>query len=97
MGRYWSPGPNAAEFRWPIISWGMVAFSLGVYFLAVVGIGAMKQRGLVLVVSLAPVFYFMVLHAVFVSSIRYRIPAMPLFELASGIGIAALIERWFRR
>jgi hypothetical protein len=44
----------------------------------------------VLTLALAPVLYSCVLHAIFVSSVRYRAPAMPLVDLLAGAGVADL-------
>jgi hypothetical protein len=42
---------------------------------------------------LAPVLAFTVLHMVFVGSVRYRIPLMPMLFVLSAVGVASLVRR----
>lgn len=91
FGRFWSPWPNAEEFS---TRWGAVASALVVVPLyGVILLGAWDHRGDMrgLVLTLGPVLYFLGVHLVFVSSIRYRIPALvPAFALAG----EAVARRW---
>ena len=52
-----------------------------------------SARGKPVLLALTPAVYFMALHAVFVSSVRYRVPAMPMLELLTGAGLAWLMNR----
>jgi hypothetical protein len=84
--RMWSPLPNAAEFQ----NW---FFRLAVLFgytpLMIGGIwGAIRyfRRGWPYMLCIAPAIYLTLLHLIFVSSIRYREPAMlSLAVLAAGV------------
>lgn len=88
LGRYWSPWPNAEGFRsWPI---AVASALVELPILALIAAGLWAQRGDVRawVILAGPLLYFCGLHAVFASSMRYRIPAeMPALALA-GIGWA---------
>ena len=81
--RMWNVWPNAAEFR----SWQMrVVVAMGYVPLLVLGIvGAWKwgRRGWPYLLCLLPAAYFTCLHMVFVSSIRYRQPAMLVWLILS--------------
>ena len=96
MARFWSPWPNASEFQstWVVVGCGF--FSLLAYGGAVVGcfVLAHRRRWSALLLGLTPIVYFMLLHAVFVSSVRYRVPAMPLFEILTGVGLARAWNQW---
>lgn len=94
LGRYFSPWPNDANLRsvWVVLGSALVTIPLFV----LISLGCWKQRGnvLALVLLAGPLVYFAAVHAVFVSSVRYRIPAMvPTLGLAA----SALPWRWIIR
>lgn len=89
-GRFWSPWPNAREFRasWAVV--GSAAVTLPIFALLAIGIGTHRRDGRALVLLGGPLVYFFALHLIFVSSIRYRISAeVPAFGLAAA-GLARL-------
>ncbi len=90
LGRYWSPWPNAEGFRsWPI---AVASALVELPILALIAAGLWARRGdaRAWVMLAGPLLYFCALHAVFASSMRYRIPAeMPALALA-GIGRARM-------
>ena len=82
--RYWSPWPHAEQFQ----SWqaGLVLLlSYGpALALAVIGIWRHRRLGGTRMLLVLPILYFCVVHLVFVSSIRYRLPGMyPMLILAA--------------
>ncbi len=84
LGRMWSPLPNAAEMQ----SWTFRMLILLGYVpligCAVWGAVRYVPRGWPFAICLLPAIYFSCLHMIFVSSIRYRQPAMlPLIVLAA--------------
>ena len=83
--RYWSPWPNAAGWNTPAVALASAAWN--VPLLAAMAVGAWDRRRDVraLVVLAGPLVYFAVLHMVFASSMRYRIPAA-----VPGMGLAAI-------
>jgi hypothetical protein len=94
LARYWSPWPNAATFRSPVVLLAGAAVELPIYALILLGAWDRRRdpRGLVLLAG--PLLYFCALHMVFASSMRYRIPAeMPALVLAA-IGLARLRARF---
>ena len=74
--RYWSPWPHAEQFQ----SWqaGLVLlFSYSpALALAVVGLWRYRRLGGTRTLLVLPILYFCMVHLVFVSSIRYRLPGM---------------------
>ncbi len=89
--RMWNVWPNEPQFRsWPARLAVLVSY---VPIMVLAGWGAWKfrDRGWLVVLCWLPAVYLTLLHMVFVSSIRYREPAMlPLIVLASG----AAVEWW---
>ena len=83
--RYWSPWPNAAGWNTPAVALASAAWN--VPLLAAMAVGAWDRRrdARALVVLAGPLVYFAVLHMVFASSMRYRIPAA-----VPGMGLAAI-------
>jgi hypothetical protein len=88
--RMWSPLPNAAEFRSLPLRLILATTFTPVMLLALVGVWKYVRRDWPYLLLVLPAIYFTCLHVIFVSSIRYRQPAMlPLIILA-----AAAIVAW---
>jgi hypothetical protein len=91
--RMWSPLPNAEEFQ----SWTfrlVVFLSYAPLMLAALW-GAWREvpRSWAYALCVVPAAYLTLLHVVFVSSIRYREPAMlPLIVLAVGAWLRGQVE-----
>lgn len=89
--RMWSPIPNASEFGGLAMRLLLALSYTPVVVLAAIGAWRFAGRGWPYLLCLLPAFYFTLLHVVFVSSIRYREPAMlPLIVLAAGTADALL-------
>lgn len=74
--RLWNVWPNEPQFRsWPLRLIVAVTY-LPLMALALVGAWRFRRRGFPIVLCALPAMYFTALHAIFVSSIRYREPAM---------------------
>lgn len=93
MARTWNPLPNAGTYRSPRVRLLSAAWTLSIYTLAIVGLAAVRRDRTIVIALLLPAVYFALLHAVFVGSVRYRLPAMPFLEILAAIGLA----RWFGR
>jgi 4-amino-4-deoxy-L-arabinose transferase-like glycosyltransferase len=90
FARMWSPLPNAGEFQSLWLRVALAATYTPVLALALVGAWRYFGRGWPVWLCLLPACYFTALHVIFVSSIRYRQPAMlPLIVLA-----AAVLAHW---
>lgn len=95
LGRYWSPWPNAAGFDRVEFQIAFGTFSLTVFFAAVVGLRSRRWSIWQLALTLGPVLYFSAVHAVFVGSLRYRLPAeFPVYAVA-GVGLQQIAQRLF--
>ena len=80
--RYWKPWPNADQFS---TSEGILtALSSIPVLLGIVGAWLLRRRVLLVFLCAGPIVYFAGLHMIFVSSLRYRLPAeYPLFLLTA--------------
>ena len=81
-GRFWSPWPNAKEFRATATNLASAAVTVPLFALLALGAWRHRRNARALVLLAGPLLYFFALHLIFVSSIRYRIPAeVPAFGL----------------
>ncbi|HOW18391.1 MAG TPA: glycosyltransferase family 39 protein, partial [Phycisphaerae bacterium] len=92
FGRMWSFVPNEPGSRTPLkMAVSAVWMTL---VLATAIIGAFRiRRGRDILLLLLPAVYLTLLHMIYVGSVRYRVPAMPLIYVLSGWAIA---RRWGR-
>lgn len=87
--RMWSPLPNAADFRGTTLRLALALSFTPVMLLALVGAWRCLRLDWPYVLLVLPAVYFTLLHVVFVSSIRYRQPAMlTLIVLAAAVLVA---------
>ena len=93
LGRFWSPWPNADTLQAPGVAVASAAVTLPIFALIALGAFDRRRDFRALVLLAGPLAYFCVLHMVFVSSIRYRIPGeVPALGLAS-VGLGRLPGR----
>lgn len=89
LARTWNPFPNVAELSGGAAAWVGGLYTLGLYALAGAGVlrlvraRTLRRSALVLI----PCLYFALLHAIYIGSVRYRLPVMPLIAL---LGTCAL-------
>ncbi|MFN0021032.1 MAG: glycosyltransferase family 39 protein [Pirellulaceae bacterium] len=84
--RMWNPLPNAAEFQSTLLRVALAISYTPVILLALVGLWRFAPRGWPYLLCFLPAVYFTCLHCVFVSSLRYRQPAMlVLIVLAAAV------------
>ncbi|MBN1489233.1 MAG: glycosyltransferase family 39 protein [Phycisphaerae bacterium] len=86
--RTWAFIPNEPGSRTPMKMAVSAVWMAGVLMAAVWGACRMRPKRVVLFLLL-PAIYFTLLHMIFVGSIRYRIPAMPLLYILAGAVFAA--------
>ena len=97
LARFWSIVPNFSEYRRPAFMAISAIYMIPVLAAIAAGIllaGSKLKPGAIL---LLPAVYFSLLHTVFVGSIRYRAPVMPLLAVFAGVTVAAAIEWLCRR
>jgi hypothetical protein len=73
----------------------MTLWNVPLLALAVLGL-VMRMRRDVLILLLIPIVYFTAVHALFLGSVRYRTPLMPLVCLLAAHGIVQALK-WPRR
>lgn len=86
LRRTWSLLPHAAGYTSGPAAWA------GAIFTAVLAIGAIAglvrllgcRQGWLALLLASPVLYFTLLHMVYVGSVRYRVPLMPILALLCG-------------
>jgi hypothetical protein len=86
--RFWSPWPNAPGYRlWPLML-ASAAVTLPQFALLAAGVWDRRRDPRALMLLGLPLAYTFALHLVFVSSMRYRVPAaVPAAGLvAAGLG-----------
>jgi hypothetical protein len=87
--RMWSPVPNVAEYRSGAAALVGVVYTLVLLAAAATGTARGLRAGrhalpwLALVWS--PVLYFTLVHAVYVGSVRYRVPLLPFLALGAAV------------
>ena len=89
FARMWNFWPNEASFR----SWPLRLAVLGTYtpvmILALAGVWLHRHRPFVILILTLPAIYLTLLHIDFVSSLRYRQPAMLALIVLAAAAIAA--------
>lgn len=91
--RMWNLWPNAAEFRSWMLRLGVAVGYVPLLILSLLGTWRWGRRGWPYVICLLPAIYFTGLHVVFVSSIRYRQPAMLVWLVLAAAVLAAGYRR----
>jgi 4-amino-4-deoxy-L-arabinose transferase-like glycosyltransferase len=91
--RYWSPWPNATEYRSPAAAVASAILVVPLYLLILFGAWTGRRDLEALLLLAGPVLYFCAVHSVFVSSIRYRIPGEPAAMGLAAIGLTSIAAR----
>jgi 4-amino-4-deoxy-L-arabinose transferase-like glycosyltransferase len=87
-GRYFSPWPNAESMRSPWVNLAAGLVTAPVFAMVLGGAWRCRRDARALLLLAGPLVYFLGIHMVFVSSVRYRLPGMvPAFGLA-GVAVA---------
>ncbi len=94
--RFWKPWPNAEQFSgfWPKLA--VSSFFLPISFLAACGWWTTRHQVSSWLLAVGPILYFSALHMVFVSSLRYRLPAEYPLCVMSAVGIQGM-RTWLVR
>ena len=101
LGRYWNLWPNTPQFdRWEVRV-ALLMFLLPMFGAALWGISIRSDwkaspaipSSWILILTLVPILYFSGLHTLFVSSLRYRLPAEYPLLILTAVGIRDLAVR----
>jgi len=90
LTRTWSITMNAPGYQtgvYAVICWLSV---FPIFVLGAIGIWQQRGRWWLLAFLLAPAAYFTLVHMVFVGSVRYRLPAMPMIFILA----VTTLDRW---
>ncbi len=90
LARTWSLRPNVEAYRQNPIAWISAGWMVLLLASAVAGMWARRRRFGACAALLLPVLVFTLLHMVFVGSVRYRVPAMPMLMVLSAAGLCRL-------
>ena len=93
IARTWSPWINAEGYRQPLAQVLLTLWHIPLYALALASLVVPHLRKKLNVSILLPVFYFTMLHALFLGSVRYRVPLMPLVDILAAIALAELLQK----
>lgn len=97
-GRTWNPLPNLHSYRSRGIQVVSACWMIPVLLSACLGIIMLVRRrgktGLWLALYLmVPALYVTAVHSLFVGSIRYRLPAMPMIEVLAAVAVVGILQR----
>ncbi|HSW44079.1 MAG TPA: hypothetical protein VLM89_00740 [Phycisphaerae bacterium] len=88
--RTWSLGPNVAAYRHGLPAVVSAGWTASLLVLAIVGLWSRRRSAAACVTILLPVIVFTLLHMVFIGSVRYRVPVMPMVMVLSAAGLHCL-------
>ncbi|MFQ5463864.1 MAG: hypothetical protein ACE5E5_14710 [Phycisphaerae bacterium] len=103
LARTWNPLPNVGTYQSELVRWVSAMWTLPILVFAGVGSIILTKRyqdgadWRAVALLLLPALVVCVLHAVFVGSVRYRLPAMPMIEILAAVGMIQGIGRITRR
>lgn len=92
--RFWKPWPNAPQFRSAGACAGVALFFLPLVLFAGVGLFSRRGHWLFRLLTAGPVLFFTLVHLLFVSSLRYRLPAEYPLAVAAAAGCWAWMDRF---
>jgi 4-amino-4-deoxy-L-arabinose transferase-like glycosyltransferase len=92
--RYWMPWPNAKQFAGVLPKIAIAVYFIPLLLAAVGGWLAGPRDVWAWTLTLGPILYFAAIHALFLGSLRYRLPAEYPLCIASAVGLQ-LAWRYF--
>lgn len=94
FARTWSPWPNVEQYRRGPVAWLSAVWMFASLAMATVGWWHYRHHLRCWALLLLPVATITLLHTVFVGSVRYRVPLMPLVYILSASGLLAVIRHY---
>jgi len=85
--RFWMPWPNAKQFEGLLPKIAIAVYFIPALLAAVFGWVRGPRHFWAWVLTLGPILYFSAVHAVFLGSLRYRLPAEYPLCIASAVGL----------
>lgn len=87
--RMWNPFPNVAEYRGGLAGLASVLYTVPLLVAFLAGSWMLRRNRRWIVLLWLPILYFTLVHCIYVGSVRYRVPLMPL----AALGAAGLLAR----
>jgi hypothetical protein len=87
IARFWMPWPNAEQFSGGVGQVAVAAYFIPAVLAAVLGLFLGPRAFWPWVLTLGPILYFSAIHAVFLGSLRYRLPAEYPLCVAAAVGL----------
>jgi 4-amino-4-deoxy-L-arabinose transferase-like glycosyltransferase len=97
LKRFWMPWPNAKQFEGSLPKIAIAAYFVPILLAAVVGWFTGPRSFWAWALTLGPILYFCAVHAIFLGSLRYRLPAEYPLCIASAVGVQQAWQFLFRR
>jgi 4-amino-4-deoxy-L-arabinose transferase-like glycosyltransferase len=94
--RMWNPFPNVETYQSAAVRAVSAAWTIPLFALAVGGgfawsITTRRHGACLTLFLLLPAFYLSVLHSLFIGSVRYRLPAIPMIAVLAATGLSFLL------
>ncbi len=83
--RTWNPVPNYGAYRRPVVMAASAGYTVPIVVVALTGLYVGRRRRNLLVALWLPIVYFSLLHCIYIGSVRYRVPLMPLLAVSSAL------------
>lgn len=93
IARTWSPWLHARGYASVWLNIVLTLWYTPLFLLAIIGLFRYPMWSPLFGVLLVPIVYFTLMHAVFLGSVRYRVPVMPLVVVFTAMGMAPAIRR----
>jgi 4-amino-4-deoxy-L-arabinose transferase-like glycosyltransferase len=93
LRRFWMPWPNAKQFSNLTVKFAIAAYFLPVLAGAIIGWIWGPRNPWAWILTLGPILYFSCVHAIFLGSLRYRLPAEYPLCIAAAVGFRHI---WIR-
>lgn len=93
IARTWSPWLHARGYTDVWLNIVLTLWYTPLFVLAIIGLFRYPIGSPLFGVLMVPIVYFTLMHAVFLGSVRYRVPVMPLVVVFTAMGMAPAIRR----
>ena len=84
------PWPNAAQFSGSILRGAIAVYFIPLLLAAALGFVLGPRNFWIWTLAIGPIVYFSAIHAVFLGSLRYRLPAEYPLSIAAAVGLGRI-------
>ena len=93
--RLWNVWPNEPAFANPVVRLVILLTYTPILVLSLIGFGVTWQRGFDYAILILPAVYLTMLHVIFVSSLRYRVPAILCLMILAAYSLSLLSKKQY--